>query len=261
MIHLSMTMSITLGASVISDIRPERDAIFLARCAFAWLVIFVLFRSLPSLDLGVTTLFCRDAATQAGLLCEGFAARESALAGVFRKLFYWIPVLAPFILLANIAWTGLRSGWADREGLRTKAVLIGGFLLGPLLIVNGLLKTFSGRPRPHETIDFGGMLPFAAAGDFSGACVANCSFVSGEAASAGWLLCLLPLLKGRFRTVLAALIIDISIATPLLRVAMGGHYPSDVALGWIIGLASPAALSLLMIFAPTRISATLERAR
>ncbi|CAN7405825.1 phosphatase PAP2 family protein [Rhizobium sp. LjRoot254] len=246
---------------MISDIRTERDAIFLLRCVFAWLIIFVVFRNLPSIDLGLTTLFCRGSATQAGLLCEGFAARESEVATVFRKLFYWIPVLAPFALLANIAWTGLRSGWADRETLRTRAILIGGFLLGPVLIVNGLLKTFSGRPRPHETIDFGGTLPFAAAGDFSGACIANCSFVSGEAASAGWLICLLPLLKGRFRTVSAAVIIDISIATPLLRVAMGGHYPSDVALGWIMGLASPAALSLLLIFRPIRISATLERAR
>lgn len=246
---------------MIPDIRPERDAIFLARCVFAWLVIFVLFRNLPGLDLGVTALFCRDASTPAGLLCEGFAARESEVATVFRKLFYWIPILAPFALLADIAWTGVKSGWADREHLHTKVILVGGFVLGPVLIVNGLLKPFSGRPRPHETLDFGGMLPFAAAGDFSGACTTNCSFVSGEAASAGWLICLLPLLKGRFRTVLAAVIIDISIATPLLRVAMGGHFPSDVALGWIIGLASPAALSLLLIFAPARISATLERAR
>lgn len=246
---------------MIPDIRLERDAIFLGRCVFAGLVIFVLFRNFPGVDLGLTALFCRDEATPADLFCQGFAARESDVATVFRKLFYWIPVLALFALLASITWTGLRGGWADREHLRTGAILIGGFLLGPVLIVNGLLKTFSGRPRPHETVDFGGMLPFTAAGDFSGACIANCSFVSGEAASAGWLICLLPLLKGRFRTVLAAFIIDISIATPLLRVAMGGHYPSDVALGWIIGLASPAALSLLMIFQPIRISATLERAR
>jgi lipid A 4'-phosphatase len=253
-------MSTALGASVNSDIRPEKDAIFLVRCVLAWLVVLVIFRNLPSVDLGLTTLFCRNAATQAGLLCEGFAARENEVAAAFRRFFYWIPILAPFALLANIAWSGLRGGWADRDRLRTKAILIGGFLLGPVLIVNGLLKTFSGRPRPHETIDFGGMLPFSAAGDFSGACMANCSFVSGEAASSGWLICLLPLLNGRFRTVLAALIIDISIATLLLRVAMGGHYPSDVALGWIIGLASPAALSLLLFVKPIRISATLERA-
>ena len=246
---------------MISEVRPERDAIFLGRCVLAWLVIFVIFHNLPSIDLGLTTLLCRDSATPVGLHCESFAARDSDIAVAFRTFFYWIPILAPFLLLTNIVWTGLRSGWADRERLRTKAVLIGGFVLGPVLIVNGLLKPFSGRPRPHETLDFGGMLPFAAAGDFSGACATNCSFVSGEAASAGWLICLLPLLKGRFRTVLAAVIIDISIATPLLRVAMGGHFPSDVALGWIIGLASPAALSLLLIFVPARISATLERAQ
>jgi len=258
---MRMTMAITSGACVIPDIQPVKDAIFLGRCLFAWLVIFMLFRNLPGLDLGVTALFCRDASTPAGLLCEGFAARDSYVGMVFRKLFYWTPILAPFALLTNIIWTGLRSGWADRERLRTTAVLIGGFVLGPVLIVNGLLKPFSGRPRPHETVDFGGVLPFAAAGDFSGACATNCSFVSGEAASAGWLICLLPLLNGRLRTVLAAVIIDISIATPLLRVAMGGHFPSDVALGWIIGLAAPAALSLLLIFVPVRISATLERAR
>jgi hypothetical protein len=41
----------------------------------------------------------------------------------------------------------------------------------------------------------------------------------------------------------------------------GGHYPFDEALDGIIGLASPAALLLLLIFQPIRISATLERAR
>jgi membrane-associated phospholipid phosphatase len=75
---------------------------------------------------------------------------------------------------------------------------------------------------------------FMAAGNFGGSCQSNCSFISGEAASAGWLLCVIPLLPPKFRRMLAAPLIAISLATPALRVAFGGHYLSDVMLGWLL---------------------------
>ena len=73
-------------------------------------------------------------------------------------------------------------------GMRGVILAVAAYLVSTILLVNGLLKAYSGRPRPVDATLFGGDLGFVPAGDFSGACMANCSFVSGEAAAAGWLL-------------------------------------------------------------------------
>ena len=52
--------------------------------------------------------------------------------------------------------------------------------LGPGLLVNGLIKEHSHRPRPFQTQDFGGPWQFRPFGDFDGQCTTDCSFVSGE---------------------------------------------------------------------------------
>ena len=109
--------------------------------------------------------------------------------------------------------------------------------------MNLLLKSFSGRPRPHQTDLFGGDLSFMPAGSFGGQCENNCSFISGEAAGAGWLICLIPLLPHRLRLVMAPGIIAVSVVTPALRFSFGGHYLSDVMLGW---LSSPVVFLLVV---------------
>lgn len=224
----------------------------------AWLVLFALFHSFPAIDTAASSLLCRaDAATSA--VCDLFPARGHWLTGYFRLIFYWIPIGACVLLALDIAWHQTRNAWRDRTRLRAELLALLAYAVGPILFVNGLLKAYSGRPRPDDTTLFGGSLDFVAVGDFTGACLSNCSFVSGEAAAAGWLLWMIPLLHGRFRYLLAALIIDISIATPLLRVAMGGHFLSDVVLGWLIGAASVPALAVMSNVLLRRKTATLDR--
>lgn len=101
------------------------------------------------------------------------------------------------------------------------------------MLVNFILKSHWGRPRPLETIDFGGALHFVQAGSMAGECASNCSFVSGEAAGAGWLLCLLFLVPRPLRLVLFGPLAAISLLAPALRLAFGAHYLSDVILGWL----------------------------
>lgn len=56
-------------------------------------------------------------------------------------------------------------------------------LLGPGLLVNGILKNHSlGRARPLQIEQFGGQEHFTPAFVYSGQCHKNCSFVSGHAA-------------------------------------------------------------------------------
>lgn len=87
-----------------------------------------------------------------------------------------------------------------------------------------------------QTDIFGGTLHFVEAGSLAGKCVSNCSFVSGEAASAGWLLCLLLFVPKSLRYALVPPVAAISILTPAMRLSFGAHYLSDVVLGWLSSL-------------------------
>jgi lipid A 4'-phosphatase len=139
------------------------------------------------------------------------------------------------IMLRDYA-SGLR--WSN-ERIRISTIALVTFALGPGLLVNGYMKSFIGRPRPANTVLFGGEHAFVAAGKWSYACFSNCSFVSGEAAGMTWIFCLLPLWPYRDRYKLILLMTAIVTATALLRVAFGRHYLSDVVLG---------ALSTLVVF-------------
>jgi membrane-associated phospholipid phosphatase len=206
----------------------------------AGIVVLGIAHGLPAIDLAVSSLFCgRDGVAAS---CDGFPAASQPLLRMLRQSLFYVPPLCVIVLLLSLAWSGLFETAVDADRVRYRIAALVGYLAGPILLVNSLLKAHAGRPRPYESIPFGGGLPFVAAGDLSGACARNCSFISGEAAAAGWLLCLLPLVGGRHRRTFRIVIIAASIATPLLRLAMGGHYLSDVVLGWLAGAAALPAV-------------------
>ena len=122
---------------------------------------------------------------------------------------------------------------------------IAALLVGPGLVVNVVLKEYWGRPRPASTDLFGGTLPFVPAGEWSNACPGNCSFVSGEASSIFWLICLIPLWPQRQRGKAGLAVCAIALLAAGLRVAFGGHYFSDVVLGGLSTLIVFAALATL----------------
>ena len=240
--------------------RPDRSARLLLWLGLAWIFVFAFFHAFPAADTGVSALFCAgDARPDAA--CGLFPARKHWLTDIFRAVFYWVPIAALAALALDIGRHYRRREEADRERVKAEILALAAYLAGPILLVNGVLKAYSGRPRPVDTSLFGGDHAFVAVGDLSGACLSNCSFVSGEAAAAGWLLCLIPLIHGRVRHLAAALLIDVSLAAPFLRVAMGAHYLSDAMLGWLIGAASLPAVTLIAAAMPKGISATLDRIR
>lgn len=198
--------------------------------------------ALPSYDLSVSSFFCkRTAAEPEDLLlraCAGFPAAADPFFRAIRQILFYVPPAALVLLVLDLSRTGLLRTTNGLERARHEFYAIAAYLLGVVLIVNMILKATSGRPRPHESLPFGGDMMFVPAGDFTGACTQNCSFVSGEAAAAGWLICLLPLIGGKYRRPITIALVAISVATPFLRVAMGGHFVSDVMLGWLVGAAS-----------------------
>ncbi|MFK0205693.1 phosphatase PAP2 family protein [Agrobacterium sp. NPDC090283] len=65
-----------------------------------------------------------------------------------------------------------------------------------------------------------------------GGCIRNCSFPSGESASAVALLAFILLLPERFRLIGTAILVPFIVLVSLNRVAMGSHFLSDVLIAW-----------------------------
>lgn len=214
-----------------------------------WWILLGIFYSFPQIDIWVASKFFRETScTMAPLdasMCGYFPmAREPLLISI-RKFYFYMPVaMASVIALLLIA--KLQHHGATYNKARTKAYFVAllSSVLGPYLLVNLVLKTISGRPRPYETDAFGGSHFFTAAGTLDGSCVSNCSFISGEAAGAGWLACLIVLLPHKLRRFLWAPILMLCLVSPYLRMAFGGHYLSDVTLGFLSSCVVYAAVAV-----------------
>jgi len=207
-----------------------------------WFSLTILFKSIPEIDKLFSGLFfaasnCIEAVI--ARTCGHFPFGSIPSLRMLRSILQYLPIIGVIVVIGIMlrdCASGLR--WSH-ERIRISTIALAAFALGPGLLVNGYMKSFIGRPRPADTLLFGGEHAFVAAGEWSQACFYNCSFVSGEAAGMAWIICLLPLwpYRDRHRPIfpMAAIIT----ATALLRVAFGRHYLSDVVLG---------ALSTLVVF-------------
>ncbi len=212
---------------------------------FLWCLLLALFHFIPQIDIATSRAFfvqatCPD--SNAARVCGSFPYGRDALYTFLRKALFYLPAVGAVVLAVALA-QALRRHRAERNirDIENYIASLVTLLLGPYVLVNLILKQVSERPRPYETDLFAGHLPFVPAGSFAGQCEDNCSFISGEAAGAGWLICLIFLLPERLRPVLGPAIIVISFVTSAFRVAFGGHYLSDVLLGW---LSSPVLFAL-----------------
>jgi len=201
--------------------------------------VFILF---SDLDLRFAALF-HDPAT-------GFPASRDPWLGLLRRIGKEVIVLSSVILLASLALKLFRPSKALPIAASRIWFLLASLAIGPGLIVNGILKSAWGRPRPIQVDLFGGSAPFETAWKISGACRGNCSFVSGEAASAIWLLGLIVLAPPRYRPALAVAIGLLVLALSLNRIAFGGHFLSDVLISWAITLVVMLSLHRVMVAGP-----------
>lgn len=176
----------------------------------------------PGLDIGVT------AAAYDG---DGFPAERSGWLQTLRHGLWNLTLLLPLAALAGLAVARWHRLFGLGAGLWGGVVAV--YLLGPGLLVNVLLKEYWGRPRPADTTLFGGAEAFVAALVPGGACVSNCSFVSGEASgAAAFAICMAAILRARGRATAltdGALVALVALSAGL-RVAMGRHFVSDVVL-------------------------------
>jgi len=105
------------------------------------------------------------------------------------------------------------------------------FLVGPFLTVQ-FLKNFFARARPRGLVEFGGSADFTPVWQYAAQCSRNCSFPSGEAATAAATLSVIILIPGKWRPIAVAVIVPVLLFVSFNRVMFGAHFLSDVVIAW-----------------------------
>jgi membrane-associated PAP2 superfamily phosphatase len=188
----------------------------------------VLFLAFPHLDIWFSGLFYDEA--------TGFAASDvevlSWLRRFARTIIVAISVALIVSVLAKLILPDRRSLIPPRVSLFLGSTLI----VGPGILVNGILKANWGRPRPITVEAFGGDLPYIEVWRITDYCDRNCSFVSGEASAAIWLIALALVAPAAWRSRVAAVALVLAAILSVNRVAFGSHFISDVLISWSLTL-------------------------
>jgi lipid A 4'-phosphatase len=125
---------------------------------------------------------------------------------------------------------------------RAALLLIATFAFAPGLLVNGILKEHWARPRPGAVVEFGGTQAFVQWWDPRGACAGNCSFVSGEASAAFAMLAPAAVVPPPWRYAAIGAALAYGALIGLVRVAVGGHFATDIIFAGIFTAAIVWAL-------------------
>ena len=195
----------------------------LVALTLATMAVFALW---PQIDLYVANAFYGAS----GFVGDGRFER------IARDFFNVTPfvVLAAFALLYVLRRVGVPVFYAPSG--RALVFLAATMVIGPGLVVNRGLKNHSHRPRPSHTIGFGGAGEFRPWYRFDGGCGTNCSFASGEASEAFWMVAPASLAPPPFRVLAVSAALAFGALTSLLRMWVGGHYLSDVLLAGLFTL-------------------------
>jgi lipid A 4'-phosphatase len=187
-------------------------------------VVSVSFLTMPEIDLWFSGLFYSPAAR--------FFLGSVWLLVALRQSGNWVVILAATLLTLQILLKLAQPGRASFVPPSITIFLLSTLMLGPGLLVNAILKNNWGRPRPAMVHQFGGNQPYVDVWRVTDYCHSNCSFVSGEASSAIWLTALAFVVPQRWRIPVALLTGTYALVLSLNRIAIGGHFLSDVLLSW-----------------------------
>lgn len=225
---------------------PRRAARGLAAAFAAAIALFALW---PGLDIAVSSWFYRP---DAGFWLAGDPWVEGP-----RNIVWNLSILA-FVLSAAVLVHDLVRRRAREERGRIAAFIFLLYLLGPILLVDGILKRFWGRARPATITEFGGDRIFTPPWLPSDQCASNCSFVSGEGSAAAALalsfLVLAPIARRLLPRAAFGLYVAAGVILPAaglaLRVMTGRHFLSDTIFAVLFVGAIALALHRLLLRAP-----------
>lgn len=218
----------------------------------AAIVLFVLtlgavaaFAAFPQADLIVSGWFYRPG--------EGFRLAGRPWIEALRNGI-WNLSIAVFLLSAAALVLAAAGRPVRGAGARPAGFVFLLYLLGPGLLVNGVLKEHWGRARPVDVVEFGGAAAFTPPWLPADQCASNCSFVSGEGSAAAALavtfLILAPAARRRLPRAGFALYALAGVLLPLaglgLRIATGRHFLSDTVFAVLLVLALALGLHALL---------------
>jgi membrane-associated PAP2 superfamily phosphatase len=211
-----------------------------------------LFAVYPSWDVEIAAWFFDPAAAK-------FPLAVDYEWNLVRRAANWVPFLllvpAVFALLRKLVFPEQRMLIAPSVVL----FLLGSFLIGPGIASNLLLKENWGRPRPNSVQQFAGTAPFQPWWRPSETCKRNCSFVSGEASQAFWVVAPASLAPPQLRPFALGGAVIFGTAVGSLRVVFGRHFVTDVVFAGIITIAIVMALYRVLLDPARRNDARVER--
>jgi len=191
------------------------------------LVVGLLFGIYPELDLRLASWFYDETS-------RSFPLKLNTLAAIARD---GAMVVAWALALPALLSLLVKLVWPDRPLLMSGRAII--FLLLTLVLSAGVLtnltfKSYWGRPRPVTVTQFNGDQTFVPWWDPRGHCARNCSFFSGEGATAFWTYAPAALAPPAWRPLTYVAATLFGVTTSLLRMAFGGHFFTDVAAAGLV---------------------------
>ncbi len=177
----------------------------------------------PNIDLVISQFFYQS---QRGFLLQHYYA--SLHLGLFRDLLVYITygfLIIIFCLFVRGLW---QKKFPGPFSPKVCLFIIICFAVGPVLLVNTVLKDHWGRARPFQVQQFGGTKLFTPAWVMSTQCEKNCSFTSGESANVFCYLALLFIV--RQRKLIAGIVLSVGALTSFERIGQGEHFFSDTLL-------------------------------
>lgn len=186
----------------------------------------LMFYFMPDLDLTIARMFVGH---------DGFFFVGQTRAGIWARE---IAAGTPFVILGGMVIVYLANRWGRPIGrsptLRSLIFLVLSVSLSSGVVVNLGMKDHLHRPRPIQVTEFGGPHAYRQFYQWDGACPRNCSFPSGEASTAFWLVAPASLVPPPYRIAVVGGALVFGVATSLLRMAFGGHFLSDVIFSALI---------------------------
>jgi lipid A 4'-phosphatase len=191
------------------------------------LVTGIVFGFYPELDLRIAALFYDATA-------KGFPYSRSTLLEFLRNaamVVAWAFV-APSILaiIVKLIWPNRALFIPGRKAL----YLVVTMTLAAGIITNLGFKSYWGRPRPVAVTEFNGQWQFKPFWDSSGECPKNCSFFSGEGATAFWTYAPASLAPPQWRPLAYTAATIFGVVTGGMRVMFGGHFLTDVIISGLV---------------------------
>jgi lipid A 4'-phosphatase len=197
----------------------NRTGLFIALAlSLAFVVVFGLD---PELDLKVAATFYDN-------VSKSFPVKSDLWASFARDACMWIAwaFAAPSIVALILKFARPLKPLIVPG--RTIVFLLVTVTLSAGILTNLGFKSHWGRPRPVMVTEFNGPWTFKPWYDPSGECPKNCSFFSGEGATAFWTYAPAALAPPAWRPLAYVGATLFGLATGLLRMAFGGHFLTDV---------------------------------